>query len=290
MSELDTELQERDEPQVEDDAANDNVVPPIQYEISSYGADYDVEGIIKRLERDDLLIPPFQRNYVWNMKEASRFIESLLLGLPVPGVFLVREQDSNKLLVIDGQQRLKTLQFFYSGYFNPQKGEKKRQVFQLVNVQKKFEGLTYNTLEESDRIKLNDALIHATIIKQESPKNDDTSIYQIFDRLNSEGRLLNPQEIRSAVDHGAFIDLIKELNEHVSWRSIYGAKNNRLKDQELILRFLALFFDKDKYQRPMGDFLNAFSRKHRKAPGDFLKQARILFTDTIDIERSASRR
>ena len=93
-------------------------MPPIQYEISSYGADYDVEGLVKRLERDDLLIPPFQRNYVWKLKEASRFIESLLLGLPVPGVFLVREQDSNKLLVIDGQQRLKTLQFFYNGIFN----------------------------------------------------------------------------------------------------------------------------------------------------------------------------
>lgn len=91
-------------------------VPPVQYDISSYGADYDVEGLVKRLNRKDILIPPFQRNYVWSINDASRFVESLLLGLPVPAVFLAKEE-SQKLLVIDGQQRLRSLQFFYNGFF-----------------------------------------------------------------------------------------------------------------------------------------------------------------------------
>ncbi|MDQ3848748.1 MAG: DUF262 domain-containing protein, partial [Thermoproteota archaeon] len=195
--------------------------------------------------------------------------------------------DTNKLLVIDGQQRLKTLQFFYNGVFNPKDDDKKQQVFKLIKVQPKFEGLTYKTLEEQDRVKLNDSLIHAIIVKQESPQDDNTSVYHIFDRLNSEGRRLTPQEIRTAIDHGKFIDLIKELNEYSNWREIYGKKSSRLKDQELILRFLALYFSSDEYEKPMHEFLNKFSQKHRKADNQFLAESRKLFTNTIDVVRES---
>jgi hypothetical protein len=283
MSTVVDDLEEGEELQVEDEASDEATVAPVQYDISSYGADYDVEGLVKRIGRDDILIPPFQRNYVWTQKDASRFIESLLLGLPVPGIFLAKEPDSNKLLVLDGQQRLKTLQFFYGGYFNPKEDNKTQQVFKLMSVQSKFEGKTYQTLEEQDRVKLNDSLIHATIVKQESPQDDDTSVYHVFDRLNSTGRRLTPQEIRTAIDHGNLIDLVKELNEHESWRGIYGKRNSRLKDQELILRFLALFFDGEHYERPMNEFLNKFSKKYKHAEQGFLDHAAQVFKNTIDI-------
>lgn len=280
----------RDDEQIADDstdvldnAANDSYVAPIQYDITSYGADYDVEGLVKRLQRQDVLIPPFQRNYVWNQQEASRFIESLLLGLPVPGIFLARERDSNKLLVIDGQQRLKTLQFFYEGFFSPKQDDDKKRVFKLTRVQPNFEGSTYETLSESDKIKLNDSLIHATIIRQDSPQDDDTSIYHIFDRLNSEGRRLTPQEIRTAIDHGSFIDVIQDLNCHKNWRSIFGPINPRLKDQEMIIRFLALYFDESNYERPMNEFLNRFTDRHRKPDAEFLSMCQSLFISTIDV-------
>ena len=90
------------------DDDDSDATAPVQYDITSYGADYDVEGIVKRVKRKDIFIPPFQRSYVWNQNEASRLIESLLLGLPVPGVFLAKDPETNKLLVIDGQQRLET--------------------------------------------------------------------------------------------------------------------------------------------------------------------------------------
>ncbi len=96
-------------------------------------------------------------------------------------------------------------------------------------------------------------------------------------------RRLTPQEIRTAIDHGAFIDLIKELNEYDKWRSIYGKKSSRLKDQELILRFLAFYFSSDTYEKPMHEFLNKFSQKHRKADEQFLMEARKIFTSTIDV-------
>ena len=249
---------------------------PVRYEISTYGADYDVEGLVKRLRRGDILIPSFQRNYVWKQAEASRFIESLLLGLPVPSVFLAKESESNKLLVIDGQQRLKTLQFFFDGYFN-------NKPFKLAKVQEEFEGASYDSLSEPDRIKLNDSIIHAIIVKQESPDKDNTSIYHIFDRLNSEGRRLTSQEIRTAVDHGDLIDLIKQLNEYPSWRKIYGKQSDRLKDQELILRFLSFYFELTRYEKPLEEFINKFSRKNRSPDPAFLQKAEEVFKRSIDI-------
>lgn len=274
---------EAEDEKVVDEAEHDTTVAPIQYDISSFGADYDVDGFVKRLKRNGILIPPFQRNYVWSQQEASRFIESLLLGLPVPGVFLVRERVTNKLNVIDGQQRLKTLQFFYEGFFNPHQNDEKKQVFKLVKVQKKFEGRTYATLDENDRVKLDDTVIHATIVKQDSPKDDDTSIYHVFQRLNSQGRLLTPQEIRTAIYHGPFIDMLKSLNDFAPWREIYGKKSNRLKDQELILRFLALYFAVSTYERPMVEFLNKFVEKHQFAEEEFLIECQNLFQSTIHL-------
>ena len=82
-----------------------------RYSISSYGADMPVDAIIPRLKREEIFIPPFQRKFVWTHTQASRFIESLLLGLPVPGIFLFKDPDTRKLMVVDGQQRLRTLQF-----------------------------------------------------------------------------------------------------------------------------------------------------------------------------------
>lgn len=266
-----------------DDADTDDTVVPEKYDITSFGADYDVEGLVRRLQRGDIFIPSFQRNYVWNQNLASRFIESLLLGLPIPGIFMAREAESNKLIVIDGQQRLRTLQFFYDGFFKPKQDDNVKKVFKLQKVQSQFEGCTYATLAERDRITLNDSIIHATIIKQISPEDDDTSLYHIFERLNSGGISLGPQEMRTAVYHGDLIDLVKALNGDQHWRSIFGQENNRLKDQEFILRFLALYFYADQYKHPMGEFLTVFAKKYQQADKAFLAEAERIFSQTIKL-------
>ena len=276
------EINSQDE-EVLDEADLDESVTPERYDITSYGADYDVEGLVRRMNRDEIFIPWFQREFVWTMADASRFIESLLLGLPVPGIFLAKEQETNRLLVIDGQQRLKTLQFFYGGYFNPNEEKKTQRVFKLVRVQQKFENLTYSELDESDRIKLDNSIIHATVIKQESPDDNDTSVFHVFERLNSGGRKLNAQEIRVALFHGAFLDLINGLNESDNWRNIYGRVSGRLKDKELILRFLAMYFDFENYHKPMVDFLNVFAKKHRNPPQSFINECSELFLDSCDL-------
>lgn len=272
---------------VADEAAQDETVAIESYDITSFGADYDVEGLVKRLNRNDVFIPSFQRDYVWTQKEASKFVESLLLGLPVPGVFLAKEADTNKLLVIDGQQRLKSLQFFFNGVFNPKDEDKTQHVFKLLKVQPKFEGRTYSSLDEQDRVKLNDSIIHATIVKQESPEGDDTSIYYIFERLNYGGRKLTPQEIRAAIYHGPLVDALADLNSYASWRRVYGPESARLKDQELILRFLAFFASDVPYSRPMTEFINKFAGRHRRTKPEVLEEWKSSFRGAVDIFASA---
>jgi len=266
-----------------DTSENDDTTPAVRFEITSFGADYDVAGFVARLQRDDIVIPPFQRGYVWRLPEASRFVESILLGLPVPGVFLAKDSGTNKLLVIDGQQRLKTLQFFIEGFFNPKSGDKNQKVFELTKVSKQFEGLSYKELSDSNRRNLNDYVIHATIVKQDKPSNDDTSIYHIFERLNTTGQRLSPQEIRVAVYRGSLLDLLEELNENSKWRELFGRPHTRLKDRELILRFLAFYVDSKSYERPLNEFLSKFAAKNRDPKPQHLEQFRNLFCTTIEL-------
>ena len=264
-----------------DEAENDSTVPVILYDITSFGADYDVDGLVRRMKRKEIYAPPFQRGYVWNIKQGSRFIESLLLGLPVPGIFLAKEPNTNKFLIIDGQQRLKTLQFFFEGRFNPHDDKDKSEVFKLQDVQKPFDGLTYDDLDEKDRLRLENSIIHATIIKQDAPLDGNTSIYHIFERLNTGGLKLTAQEVRTAATYGDLILLLKELNNDANWRQIFGKQSLRLKDQELILRFIAFYLESEKYQKPINEFLNLFVSRHRNPPQKFLEHASAEFTSVI---------
>src|SRR5436190_9579918 len=193
MSEVATEFEEVPIEGQEDEFEE---VLPYRYSITAYGADFLVDGLVSRLNQDDIFVPTFQRGYVWSLRDASRFVESLLLGLPVPGIFLSREKETERLLVIDGQQRLRSVQYFYSGIFEPTGGR-----FALRGVQPQFEGVTISTLAPEDRRRLTDSIIHATIVRQDTPSDDDSSIYHIFERLNTGGRLLFPQEIRAAIYH-----------------------------------------------------------------------------------------
>ena len=249
---------EDEEPDVKDDAASEDeeASTEIRYRVSSYGADYPVDGLVKRLQRGDIAVPRFQREFVWPLPQASRFIESLLLGLPVPAIFLSKDSETQKLMVIDGQQRLKSLRFFYEGVLHGKE-------FRLHGVIKEFEDLTYRTLEDEDRRRLDDSILHAIIIKQEDPGSDDSSVYMVFERLNTTSTALSPQEIRACVYHGSFNEYLAEANGNSDWRAIFGKPSARQKDRELLLRFFALFYKLDSYKRPMKLFLNDFMDENR---------------------------
>lgn len=245
-----------------------------RYSITSYGADYTVDRIVNRLETGKILIPKFQRKYVWSIKDASRFIESLILGLPVPGVFFTQEKGTNKMLVIDGQQRLISLQRFYSGRFN-------NQIFRLKGVQSDLEGKSIDELDGTDRDRLDDTVIHATVVKQDSPDDDGSSIYMVFERLNTGGMKLVPQEIRSCIYYGKFNELLSTLSEQPIWKKIYAAENNRLKSEELILRFFTLNECWQEYKKGFKVFLNKYMEKNRNLSESRQQELSDLFLRTV---------
>lgn len=245
-----------------------------RYVITSYGADYPVDSLMKRIKDKVIFVPPFQRQYIWNIDEASKFVESLILGLPVPGIFLSKEKDTNRLLVVDGQQRLLSLYFFYQGYFD-------KTLFQLQNVQEDLIGRTYSTLKVHDRIRLDDSILHATVVRQDEPDDNNSSVYQIFERLNSGGRALKPQEIRACIYYGEFNELLNELVKEQSWRTIFGkSSDERLKEQELILRFFSLLFYRHKYEKPLKSFLNTFMNVNRDLKHNSARELKDIFKRT----------
>jgi len=271
-----------------DSEINDLESTPSSYEVITYPADFTLEGLVSKYKKGTLLVPGFQRNFVWNIKQASRLIESFLLGLPVPAIFLFTDDEKNEQLVIDGQQRLKTLVYYFEGYFGePSNG--KRKVFKLtgLNEDSPFFNKTYSDLETENEAafnKLNDSVLRAFIVKQLTP-NGNTSIYHIFERLNTGGTQLVGQEIRNCVYHGPFNELLCDLNLLERWRLIFGTNvlHKRQKDVELILRFLAFHYDGDKYQRPIKDFMSDFMAKHQNADKNTLNGFRDVFVSVCDL-------
>ncbi|MBW4572557.1 MAG: DUF262 domain-containing protein [Tolypothrix carrinoi HA7290-LM1] len=249
---------EEQETQIEENQEDeDDDILPSRFSISVSRTDFDVEGIVKRLRNGDIIIPDFQRAYVWKPKQASRLVESLLLNLPVPGIFLAKESPTNKLLVLDGQQRLISLKSFYDGKF-----PNSRTSFSLKGVNSEFEGKKYQSLPDAERRQLDNSVLSATVI--EPHQNNEESIYYIFERLNTGGTLLKPQEIRACIYHGKLNDLIGNMNNNEAWRNIFGKQDKNKKDQELILRFLALYFEGNNYKPSLKNFLNNFMIKNRQ--------------------------
>lgn len=269
--------------EIEDSTESEN--DSIYYSVSSYGADYSVDVLIKRLEKKQIIVPTFQRKYVWDIKKASRFIESLILGFPVPGIFLSRDtfcnvENPNQMLIIDGQQRLLSLQKFYNGRFDGK-------VFKLTGICDELNGKTYDELSSDDQMRLDDAIIHATIIKQETPENDNSSIYMVFERLNTGGMLLQPQEIRACIFYGEFNDLLNELIKNHSWRSLFSKENPRMKEQEMILRFFALYYHYEEYKKGMKKLLNDFMSCNRNCNVHSKEELTSLFVRSIELLVSA---
>ena len=221
------------------DEQNDFYSDDDLFKIQSWGADLSFRELISRYDEDELVKPELQRHYVWDKSEASRFIDSLLLGLPVPSIFLAKTKNE-KLLIIDGFQRLMTVRDFVKGIFS-----KDNKVFKLSRTDKiheRWRGKAFSELEDEEKRRIRNTTIHAIIFMQRSPENGDTSLFQVFERINSSGRTLLAQEIRNCVYQGPFNTLLLELNECNIWRNLYGKelRDDRMRDIEYILRFFAL--------------------------------------------------
>lgn len=254
----------------EDDTEDDQYH---EYSLTSYPSDFTLAVLYDQWKEGEIVVPDFQRGYVWNVEQASKLIESFLVGLPIPQVFLYVDDD-HKLLVIDGQQRITSIAYFFDGFFGAETGGS-RKVFRLTGLSERspYKGKAFEDFDASTQRKLKGAPLRAINIRQLKPEADTSSVYQIFERLNTGGTPLKPQEIRNAVYRGALNDLLKDFNELTDWRHLLGKKDpdKHMRDVELLLRVFALTYYRDKYDGKMKDFLTARMSANRDAKSDAVR-------------------
>ena len=263
------------------------------FNITSWGADMSFRELIMMYDENDLVKPELQRNYVWDINMASRFIESILLGLPVPSVFFANVAGDKKL-IIDGYQRIMTVyDYVKKGVFS-----KTGEVFHLSTtknlINEKWQGQTFSQLSVDDQRRIRGSTIHAIIFEQKKPAND-TGMFQIFERINTGGQTLKPQEIRNCVYQGKFNSLIMELNKYPSWRTLFGSQkeDSRMLDVELILRFFLMrdIYRKDGFfkaqytthkQIALKKGLNEYMDIMNRADDNTLLEFKDVFKNTMD--------
>lgn len=259
-----------------------------EYDLTATPNDFNVMTINSFIESGAVKIPGFQRNYVWDLKRASKLIESLILGLPVPQVFLY-EESRNSFLVIDGQQRLMSIYYFMKQRFpRKEKRGELRRIFdqqgglpdevvhddayfrnfklslpaKLPGTKNKFHGLNYKTLGDY-KSQFDLRPVRNVVVKQAKPPDDDSAVFEMFNRLNTGGINLTPQEIRASLYHSDFYDMLRRINTDPTWRHVLQLPDPDLhmKDIEVLLRGFAMLVLHDEYKPSMSKFLNRFSKK-----------------------------
>ncbi len=280
-----------------------------EYDLTATPNDFNVLTIFSFIESGAVKIPGFQRNYVWDLVRASKLVESLIMGLPVPQLFLY-EEARNRFLVIDGQQRLMSVYYFIKQRF-PRKDKRVelRHIFdeegqiptevieddayfrpfklklpsKLPNIPNRFHGQKYGTLADY-KTQFELRPIRNVIVKQNSPDDDNSSVYEIFNRLNSGGINLSPQEIRTSLYHSDFYNMLHHLNLDTRWRRLLSQTEPDLhmKDVEILLRGLAMLVDSDSYAPSMTRFLNQFSKKCQTHCTDQNQYLERLFSSFLD--------
>jgi len=293
----------------EEDGGNAEESEIKEYDITASPNDFNILTLHSFIESGAVKIPGFQRNFVWDLKRASKLIESVIIGLPVPQIFLY-EEGRNKFLVIDGQQRLMSLYYFIKGRF-PRK-EKRVELREIFDEQSKIPDsvleddayftnfnlqlphqppgqpnklnrLSYATLE-GYKTTFDLRTIRNVIIKQNLPEGDDSSIFEIFNRLNSGGVNLTPQEIRISLYHSRFYEILQRLNLNPGWRHLLELPQPDLhmKDLEIVLRGFAMFMEGDNYRPSMASFLNRFSNQCRSLSDARLTELKDTFEGFIN--------
>lgn len=297
---------------LDDSQDEDQIITDVvDYDISVSPNDFNLKTIFDFIDSGIVKIPGFQRNYVWDLKRASKLIESLLIGVPIPQIFLYEER-KNSFLVIDGQQRLMTIYYFKKKRFpRMDKRSELRQILEsnhnilpeeilndntyfvdfnlnlhenLPNKINKYNGKNYFTLSTEDQTSLDLKTIRNIIIKQNAPEDGDTVIFEIFNRLNSGGVNLKAQEIRTSLYHSQFYDMLYKININENWRKQTPKEipDLNMKDIEILLRGFAMLIKGETYTPSMTRFLNSFSQYMKGQSEESVNKLERLFVRFIE--------
>lgn len=240
------------------------------------------------------LRPFYQRRPRWDTRTQSLLIESFIMNIPVPPVFLY-ERDFNSYEVMDGQQRITAIRDFYSNSIK----------LRGLETWPELNGRTYLTLPDKIRAGIDRRSITSIVLLKESTESEEEASLlreTVFDRLNTGGVKLERQEIRNALYRGSFNDMLHELTRSDDFREIWGLPRwvegeietnptlvndpffAKMSDAEVVLRFFALRHA-DHYRRGMQGFLDLYMRRATKFSGEDVAQLKELYQSTLHLAR-----
>jgi hypothetical protein len=239
------------------------------------------------------LRPFYQRRPRWDVERQSKLIESFIMNIPVPPLF-VYESDLAKYEVMDGQQRITAIKEFYANKF-PLKG---------LEQWPELNGRIYDKLPADVKKGIDRRSIsYIVLLKESATTTDEEALLrqQVFERLNTGGVELSNQEIRHCIYHGKFDDLLLKLSRHAALRKAWGlpaydpaeetnlpkklldsAQFSQMRDCEVVLRFFALRHA-EQYRRGMHGFLDLYMLRTRKFTDQDLELLERLFNNTISL-------
>lgn len=264
--------------------------------VKTQSIEYDIETLIKKLEKNIIKIDPdYQRRHRWDNKTSSKLIESLILNIPIPTIYISQDIDvdvetSNeefRYSVIDGQQRLTAIKNFLKGKF----------YLEGLETLEELNGCYYIDLPPFLTRRLEERSIKC--LRIDSTVDSQVKL-DIFERLNSGSVRLEAQELRNAVFHGKFNNLIKELSKNENFRSLLqinlqlpedNIKVKKMEDVEIVLRFFALInnrytlFKKSK-DKGFSNFLDETLIEFNRLEDHIIDRYRTNFINTMSFIRS----
>lgn len=228
-------------------------------------------SLIDRLENDEIdLQPDFQRvTDVWDNVKKSRLIESILLGLPLPSFYFSEDPVSQKLSIIDGLQRICAIRDFVLEKENPLKLEG-------LQFLKNFDGFTFSQLARPEVKRIKSLKITMNTLRKGTPLDVK---YIIFQRVNTAGVPLTPQEMRHALNQGPAAIFIKELADMESFKKAtnYSVESKRMQDRDFVNRFIAFFIGYQDYMGDLDMFLNDKMGELNKMTSEQRDNIRVSF-------------
>lgn len=262
----------------EDALAAENQIVELSKRIEFYLTEYSVELLAKKVHNGDFVVPGYQRAYTWEHDRSSRFIESLLLGLPIPFLFFW-EMPDGKLEIVDGSQRLRTIEAFVLGDLR---------LGELENLTL-LSGFKYSELPESRQRKIQNRSIRGIVLNEHA---DEQARFDLFERINTGSKIANKAEVRRGALTGPFMDLLVELAENPSFITLAPVSSKEAKErgrEELVTRFFAYGDGLEGYQDRPSEFLFNYVKKMNQSVTDnpaLIGDYRTTFINTMQfIER-----
>ncbi|MGC8491108.1 MAG: DUF262 domain-containing protein [Syntrophobacteraceae bacterium] len=246
--------------------------------IEFYLTEYSVELLANKMSKGEFVVPPYQRQYTWEHDRKSRFIESLMLGLPIPFLFFWEMRDG-KLEIVDGSQRLRSIQEFVHGDL---------QLSELQSLTA-LSGFKFSDLPESRQRKINNRSIRGIVLNEHA---DEQARFDMFERINTGSKIANMAEVRRGALAGPFMDLIIELSALPKFVDLAPVSKKDLDErehEELVARFFAYSDGLEEYKdRPSEFIFNYVKKMNVEAANDpaLADRYRARFQEAMDfIER-----